>query len=154
MVKTTLHYTGYSAGISINKMSNITQVVRTEKNMTTLKKSIIATDLDQVLSSTGPYTFFAPSDLAFEKLDIGILEDLLMRENKKKLTDLLNLHVVAGSIPFKDLKDGEKLKTLNGKELLVEVTDAKVTIAGAAIQNHDVKTSNGVIHSLDTVLKN
>lgn len=154
MVKTTLHYTGYSAGISINKMSNITQVVRTEKSMTTLKKSIIATDLDQVLSSTGPYTFFAPSDLAFEKLDIGILEDLLMRENKKKLTDLLNLHVVAGSIPFKDLKDGEKLKTLNGKELLVEVTDAKVTIAGAAIQNHDVKTSNGVIHSLDTVLKN
>lgn len=154
MVKTTLHYIGYSAGISINKMSNITQVVRTEKSMTTLKKSIIATDLDQVLSSTGPYTFFAPSDLAFEKLDIGILEDLLMRENKKKLTDLLNLHVVAGSIPFKDLKDGEKLKTLNGKELLVEVTDAKVTIAGAAIQNHDVKTSNGVIHSLDTVLKN
>lgn len=154
MVKTTLHYIGYSAGISINKMSNITQVVRTEKNMTTLKKSIIATDLDQVLSSTGPYTFFAPSDLAFEKLDIGILEDLLMRENKKKLTDLLNLHVVAGNIPFKDLKDGEKLKTLNGKELLVEVTDAKVTIAGAAIQNHDVKTSNGVIHSLDTVLKN
>ena len=154
MVKTTLHYTGYSAGISINKMSNITQVVRTEKSMTTLKKSIIATDLDQVLSSTGPYTFFAPSDLAFEKLDIGILEDLLMRENKKKLTDLLNLHVVAGNIPFKDLKDGEKLKTLNGKELLVEVTDAKVTIAGAAIQNHDVKTSNGVIHSLDTVLKN
>ena len=154
MVKTTLHYIGYSAGISINKMSNITQVVRTEKNMTTLKKSIIATDLDQVLSSTGPYTFFAPSDLAFEKLDIGILEDLLLRENKKKLTDLLNLHVVAGNIPFKDLKDGEKLKTLNGKELLVEVTDAKVTIAGAAIQNHDVKTSNGVIHSLDTVLKN
>ena len=154
MVKTTLHYAGYSAGISIKKMSNITQVVRTEKNMTTLKKSIIATDLDQVLSSTGPYTFFAPSDLAFEKLDIGILEDLLMRENKKKLTDLLNLHVVAGNIPFKDLKDGEKLKTLNGKELLVEVTDAKVTIAGAAIQNHDVKTSNGVIHSLDTVLKN
>ena len=154
MVKTTLHYASYSAGISINKMSNITQVVRTEKNMTTLKKSIIATDLDQVLSSAGPYTFFAPSDLAFQKLEVGILEDLLLRENKKKLTDLLNLHVVAGNIPFKDLKDGEKLKTLNGKELLVEVTEAKVTIAGAAIQNHDVKTSNGVIHSLDTVLKN
>ena len=154
MVKTTLHHAGYSAGISINKMSNITQVVRTEKNMTTLKKSIIATDLDQVLSSAGPYTFFAPSDLAFQKLEVGILEDLLLRENKKKLTDLLNLHVVAGNIPFKDLKDGEKLKTLNGKELLVEVTEAKVTIAGAAIQNHDVKTANGVIHSLDTVLKN
>jgi uncharacterized surface protein with fasciclin (FAS1) repeats len=136
------------------KMSNITQVVRTEKNMTTLKKGIIATNLDQVLSSTGPYTFFAPSDLAFEKLDHGIMEDLLMRENKAKLTDLLNLHVVAGKIPFKDFKDGEKLKTLHGKELSIQVKDNKVTIDGAAIQNKEMQTSNGVIHSLDTVLKN
>ena len=50
-------------------MSNITQVVRTDKHMTTLKKGIVATELDQVLSSTGPYTVFAPSDLAFEKLE-------------------------------------------------------------------------------------
>jgi uncharacterized surface protein with fasciclin (FAS1) repeats len=135
-------------------MSNITQVVRTDKNMTTLKKGIIATDLDQVLSSTGPYTFFAPSDLAFEKLENGIMENLLIRENKAKLTDLLNLHVVAGKIPYKDLIDGEKLKTLHGKELLIRVKDNKVTIDGAAIQNSDVKTSNGIIHSLNTVLKN
>ena len=135
-------------------MSNITQVVRTEKNMTTLKKGIVATDLDQVLSSTGPFTIFAPSDLAFEKLESGIMEGLLRRENKAKLTDLLNGHVVAGAIPFKDLKDGEKLKTLNGKELSIQVINNTVTIDGAAIQNKDVKTSNGIIHSLDTVLKN
>ena len=122
--------------------------------MTTLKKTIIATDLDQVLSSTGPYTFFAPSDLAFQKLQSGVIDDLLLKENKAKLTELLNLHVVAGKIPFKDLKDGEKLKTLNGKELSVGVKDNQVTIDGAAIQNYDVKSSNGVIHSLDTVLKN
>ena len=75
-------------------MSNITQVVRTEKNLTTLKKTIIATDLDQVLSSTGPYTLFAPSDLAFQKLENGVIDDLLLKENKVKLTELLNLHVV------------------------------------------------------------
>ena len=109
-------------------MSNITQVVRTEKTMTTLKKTIIATDLDQVLSSTGPFTFFAPSDLAFQKMESGIMEDLLLRENANKLTDLLNVHVVPGKISFKDLKDGEKLKTLNGKELLVAVKDNKVTV--------------------------
>jgi len=138
----------------INKMSNITQVVRTEKTMTTLKKTIIATNLDQVLSSTGPFTFFAPSDVAFQKMESGVMEDLLLRENANKLTDLLNLHVVPGKIPFKDLKDGEKLKTLNGKELLVAVKDNKVTIDGAAIQNKEVQTSNGVIHPLDTVLNN
>ena len=135
-------------------MPNITQVVRTEKTLTTLKKTIIATNLDQVLSSRGPFTFFAPSDIAFQKMDSGILADLLLRENANKLTDLLNLHVVQGKIPFKDLKDGEKLKTLNGKELLITIKDNNVTIDGSAIQNKDVQTSNGVIHSLDTVLKN
>lgn len=135
-------------------MSNITQVVRTDKTLTTLKKTIIATGLDQVLSSTGPFTFFAPSDLAFQKMQTGVIEDLLLRENTNKLTDLLNIHVVPGKIPFKDLKDGEKLKTLNGKELLIAVKDNKVTVDGSAIRNKDVQTSNGIIHSLDTVLKN
>jgi len=135
-------------------MSNITQVVRIEKNMTTLNKGVIASGLDQILSGSGPFTVFAPSDLAFEKLDSGTVETLLKPENKTKLTDLLNQHVVAGKINFKDLKDGEKLKTLNGKELSVKVKDGKVTVDGANIQNRDMQTSNGVIHSLDTVLKN
>ena len=133
-------------------MSNITQVVNTDKNMTTLKKGVIASGLNQILSSTGPYTLFAPSDLAFGKLDKTVLENLLKPENKAKLTDVLNYHVVSGKISFKDLKDGEKLKTVNGKELLVNVKDGKVSIEGAAIQNRDVQTSNGVIHSLDTVM--
>ena len=135
-------------------MSNITQVVRIEKNMTTLNKGVIASGLDQILSGSGPFTVFAPSDLAFEKLDSGTVETLLKPENKTKLTDLLNQHVVAGKINFKDLKDGEKLKTLSGKELSVKVKDGKVTVGGANIQNRDMQTSNGVIHSLDTVLKN
>jgi uncharacterized surface protein with fasciclin (FAS1) repeats len=122
--------------------------------MTTLKKGVIASGLDQVLSSRGPYTFFAPSDLAFGKLESGTIEDLLKPENKIKLTDLLNHHVVEGKINFKDLKDGDKLKSLNGKMLVVKVDNAKVSVDGATIQNPDVLTSNGVIHSLDTVLKN
>lgn len=133
-------------------MSNITQVVNTDKNMTTLKKGVIASGLNQILSSSGPFTLFAPSDLAFGKLDKTVLENLLKPENKAKLTDVLNYHVVSGKINFKDLKDGEKLKAVNGKELLVHVKDGKVSIEGAAIQNRDVKTSNGVIHSLDTVM--
>ena len=135
-------------------MSNITQVVKQEKNMTTLNRGVKASGLDQVLSGTGPFTFFAPSDLAFGKLDGGVIENLLKEENKLKLTDLLKHHVVSGKIEFKNLKDGEKLKTMNGKELTVHIKDGKVSINGATIQQHDVKTSNGVIHSLDTVLKN
>jgi uncharacterized surface protein with fasciclin (FAS1) repeats len=133
-------------------MSNITQLVNVEKNMTTLKKSVHASGLDQVLSSKGPYTVFAPTDIAFSKLDKGILDNLLKPENKTKLTDLLNHHVVEGKINFKDLKDGEKLKTVNGKELVVHVKDGHTTVDGAKIQGHDVQATNGIIHSLETVM--
>jgi uncharacterized surface protein with fasciclin (FAS1) repeats len=133
-------------------MSNITQVVNEDKNMTTLKRGVIASGLDKILSGTGPFTVFAPSDLAFEKLEKGVLDNLLKPENKAKLVDVLNHHVVSGKINFKDLKDGEKLKTVNGKELRVHAKDGNVSIDGAKIQNHDVQTSNGVIHSLDTVM--
>ena len=133
-------------------MSNITQLVNVEKNMTTLKKSVHASGMDQVLSSKGPYTVFAPTDIAFGKLDKGILDNLLKPENKTKLTDLLNHHVVEGKINFKDLKDGEKLKTVNGKELVVHVKDGHTTVDGAKIQGHDVQATNGIIHSLETVM--
>lgn len=122
--------------------------------MTTLNKGMLASGLNQVLSGAGPYTVFAPSDMAFGKLQSGVLQDLLKQENKVKLTDLLNLHVVPGKLEYKDLKDGTKLKTLQGRELEVAWQDGKVTIDGATIQNRDVKASNGVIHSLDKVLKN
>jgi uncharacterized surface protein with fasciclin (FAS1) repeats len=133
-------------------MSNITQVVNVDKNMTILKKGVIASGLNKILSGTGPFTVFAPSDMAFEKLEKGVLNELLKPENKARLVDVLNYHVVSGKINFKDLKDGEKLKTFNGKELHIQVIDGNVSVEGATIQNRDVQTSNGVIHSLDSVM--
>ena len=135
-------------------MSNITQVVKHEKNMTTLSRGVTASGLDQVLSGTGPFTLFAPSDLAFAKLQTGAIESLLQPDNKVKLTSLMNQHIVAGKINFTELKDGDTLKNLDGKELSVKVINNTVTIDGATIQNRDVPSSNGVIHSLDAVLKN
>ena len=134
-------------------MTNITQIIKNEKNLTTWNRGVMASGLDQILSGVGPFTVFAPSDLAFGKLESGLVENLLQPENKTKLADLLNYHVIAGKIDFKDLKDGETLKSLNGKELSVQVKGGKVSVNDATIQNRDVQTSNGVIHSLDTVLK-
>jgi uncharacterized surface protein with fasciclin (FAS1) repeats len=133
-------------------MSNITQVVNVDKNLTTLKKGFIATGFNKTLSETGPFTIFAPSDKAFEKLDKQVLEQLLKPENKTKLVDLLNHHVVAGKVAFKDLKDGEKLKSLDGKELHVHVKEGEVSIDGARVKGEDLQTSNGVIYSLETVI--
>jgi uncharacterized surface protein with fasciclin (FAS1) repeats len=133
------------------KMSNITQVVNTDKNLKTLKQSIHSSDLDQLLSSTGPFTFFAPSDLAFEKLDKGFMENLLEPQNKLRLTDLMNNHIVKGKIHFKDLKDGDKLEAINGNQLLVAVKNGSVSIGDAVILGREAKITNGVMHSTDIV---
>ncbi len=139
------------AGKSIN-MSNITQVVNTDKNLKTLKRGVHASDLDQLLSSTGPFTFFAPSDLAFEKLQTGMLENMLEPQNRVKLAELMNNHIVAGKIFFNDLKDGDNLTTVNGKNLSIKVIDGKVSIGDTAILANPTKISNGVVHSADTVM--
>ena len=120
--------------------------------MTTFKKGMHASDLDQLLSSHGPFTVFAPTDQAFGKLEKGSFEKLLEKENKVQLTNLLSHHVVEGKISFKDMKDGDKLKTLTGKELAVTILKDKVSIEGWPIHTHDLSTSNGVIHSVDAVL--
>jgi uncharacterized surface protein with fasciclin (FAS1) repeats len=135
-------------------MSNITQVVNTDKNMTTLKKGVHASDLDQLLSSTGPFTFFAPLDIAFAKLGNGVIENLLQPLNKTDLTTLLNCHIVKGQVKFDDLNDGDKLKTIEGKELTVSAKNGTVRINDATIQGQNLKATNGVIHTLDAVLKN
>jgi uncharacterized surface protein with fasciclin (FAS1) repeats len=133
-------------------MSNITEVVSAEKNMTTLKKVVHAACLDEFLRSDGPYTLFAPSDLAFRKLDKAVLENLLRPESITKLKNLVNTHIASGTINYEDLKDGDNLYTVNGGKLLVHIEDGKVNIQGANIQDKDIKASNGVIHFLDTVV--
>lgn len=135
-------------------MSNITQVMENERNMATMNRAVAASGLDQVLSSTGPYTVFVPSDLAFGKLERGVMEQLLKPDSKAKLAGLLNHHIVDGLISYKDLKDGDKLQSLDGSNLIVRVIGDRVSINGGVVQNRDVEASNGVLHSLDTVLQN
>ena len=76
-------------------MSKITQVVNNDK-MTTLKSGVIASRLDKILTGTGPFTVFAPSNLAFGKMAKGVLDNNFLKpENKIKLTDVLNYHIVS-----------------------------------------------------------
>jgi uncharacterized surface protein with fasciclin (FAS1) repeats len=133
-------------------MSNLTQVVNTDKYLKLLKQYVHSSDMDQLLSSTGPFTFFAPTDLAFDKLEKGFMENLQSPENKLRLVDLLNNHIVKGKIQFKDLKDGDSLETVNGNQLLVTVQDGKVSIRDANVLGRDAKITNGTMHSIDTVI--
>jgi|SRR5579862_854336 len=133
-------------------MSNIVDVVVADKNLATMLRTVKAAGLETELSKKGPYTVFAPTDIAFGKLASGELTEWLKPENKVKLTDFLNYHVVNGKTNFNDFKDGQKLKTIHGKELDVKVSNGNVTINGAKVYGQDSEASNGVVYSMETVI--
>ncbi len=133
-------------------MSNITQVINVDKNFRILKKSIHASDADQVLSSSGPYTLLAPSDLAFQKMEKGVIDELLEPHNRSKLAGLVNNHVIQGRVDFGDLKDGDTVTTVNGKTWPVSVKNGSVRIGEANVEARMGKISNGIIHFTDQVL--
>lgn len=131
---------------------NIVETAIASPDHTTLVTAIKAAGLAETLSGTGPFTVFAPTNAAFAKLPAGTVETLVKPESKAKLTGILTYHVVAGAVKAADLKDGQKIKTLQGEELTVSIKDGKVMINGANVTAADLPNSNGVIHVVDAVL--
>ena len=122
------------------------------QQVTTVVAAIKAAGLVETLKGPGPFTVFAPTNAAFEKLPKGTLDDLLKPENKDKLTKILTYHVHAGdAIKSADVKT-MNLTTVNGKDLMVKATDGSVWINDARVIKTDVICTNGVIHWIDTVL--
>ena len=134
------------------------------KDHTTLVAAVKAAELVETLQGEGPFTVFAPTNMAFDKLPEGTVETLLKPENKAKLQAVLTYHVVAGKYNAKDIvkaikKGGGKAEftTVNGGTLtamldgdMVKIKDAAGNIATVTIA--DVNQSNGVIHVIDTVV--
>jgi uncharacterized surface protein with fasciclin (FAS1) repeats len=131
---------------------NIVENAAGSADHTTLVAAVKAAGLAETLSGAGPFTVFAPTNEAFNKLPAGAVDNLLKPEMKKDLTGVLTYHVVPGKLMAADLKDGQKLKTVQGKDLTVTVKDGKVMINGANVTIADVVSSNGVTHVIDAVL--
>lgn len=151
-------------GAAMYPSKNIIENAINSKDHTTLVAAVKAAELVDVLLEDGPFTVFAPTNEAFDKLPMGTVETLLKPENKKTLQAVLTTHVVSGKWNAKDIlkliKKGNgkaEIKTVSGATLTawlkgndIYITDenansAKVTIA-------DVNQSNGVIHVIDTVV--
>lgn len=119
----------------------------------TLVAAVKAAELVDTLKGKGPFTVFAPTDEAFEKVGKEKIEELL--KDKKALAAILTYHVVPGKVMAEDAVklDGKSAKTVNGKEIKIEVKDGKVYLNGkAAVIKADIVTSNGVIHVIDAVI--
>jgi len=122
------------------------------QEVTTVVTAIKAADLVETLKGKGPFTVFAPTNAAFDKLPKGTVEDLLKPENKEKLTQILLYHVHKGdAIMAKDVKT-MNLSTLQGSPLMVKTDGSEVWINNAKVIKTDVVCSNGVIHWIDTVV--
>jgi uncharacterized surface protein with fasciclin (FAS1) repeats len=118
-------------------------------NFTLLVNAVKAADLVATLKGAGPFTVFAPTDEAFRKLPAGTLDGLL--KDKSKLAAILTYHVVAGKLMARDVKAGE-VQSVQGGKLTIAQPGNSVTINNAKVVKADIETSNGVIHSIDTVL--
>ncbi len=151
-------------GAAMYPSKNIVENAMNSKDHTTLVAAVKAAGLVETLQSNGPFTVFAPTNAAFNKLPAGTVEMLVKPENKNTLTNILTYHVVPGKISAKDLWDWTKkndgkymTKTVQGEELTfwskgkdMYIKDAKGNSARITIA--DVNQSNGVIHVIDTVL--
>jgi uncharacterized surface protein with fasciclin (FAS1) repeats len=151
-------------GAPMYPSKNIIENAVNSKDHTTLVAAVKAAGLVETLSGPGPFTVFAPTNEAFNKLPKDAVKDLLKPENKAKLTAVLTYHVIAGKMDSKDLmkkiKEGKgkaTLKTVQGEDLTfmqkgndLWVMDMKGNKAMVTIK--DVYQSNGVIHVINTVL--
>ncbi|MEM9907973.1 MAG: fasciclin domain-containing protein, partial [Cyanobacteria bacterium P01_D01_bin.44] len=99
----------------------------------------------------GPFTVFAPTDEAFEALPEGMLESLLLPENKDTLVKVLSYHVVADAVLSEELAEGE-ITTAEGSDITVSTVDSLIQINEANVLLADVEASNGVIHVIDQVI--
>jgi uncharacterized surface protein with fasciclin (FAS1) repeats len=136
----------------LNKLSTVLEIAKADRNLTALLKGLKAANLEETLSGIGPFTILGPVNLAFGKLSAPDFENMVRQgTTTTKLSELLTYHVISGKKMIKDFRDGQKLPTINGKELVVTVKDGEVRINGALILSRDRQGSNGVVHSIDTV---
>ena len=143
---------------------NIVQNAVESKDHTTLMAAVRAAGLVEILQGPGPYTVFAPTNAAFDKLPPGTVAGLLKPENKAALVKVITYHVVAGKLTEARLRSAIKagggvatLTTVEGEPLTVSLYDDRITLTDArggtsTVTIGNVIQSNGLIDVVDGVL--
>jgi uncharacterized surface protein with fasciclin (FAS1) repeats len=144
--------TGQSAVQDDESAKDVIKVAAGSKDHTMLVAAIKQAELVDALSNAGPFTVFAPTNAAFEKLPKGTVEDLMKPGNKEKLQDILQYHVYVGSLQTDLMQDGQTLNQVNGGNITVSKKDGKVVLNNSATIVASIPAANGIIHVIDGVL--
>lgn len=131
---------------------NVVQVAVGSPDHTTLVKAVQTAGLVDALSNAGPFTVFAPTNAAFDKLPAGTVEGLLKEDKRDDLTDILQYHVSLGVFKAENLQDGQSLGQVNGGNITITMKDGKPVVNGVANIIASVPAANGIVHVIDAVL--
>lgn len=131
---------------------DVVDVAIGSKDHSTLVTAVQAAELVEPLEKSGPFTVFAPTNAAFDKLPSGTVEDLLKPENKDKLADILEYHVSVGVFTEDMLRDGQRIGQVNSKNITIAKEGNNIKINGTANVVGTVRASNGIVYVIDEVL--
>ena len=133
-------------------MKDIVKIAIGSADHTTLVKALQQADLVDALANPGPFTVFAPTNAAFDKLPAGTVDGLMKPEKKADLQNILQYHVTTSSLKADYFKDGMSISMVNGGVVTVSVKDGKVILNNAATIVASIQASNGMVHVIDAVL--
>jgi len=130
----------------------IVQTILLQQDLLALRGALAGTTLRETLLGEGPFTLFAPTNEAINRLSTTVTAVLTSPDSLAKREEILSFHVVQGLYPSSELKSTGTLQTLNGAELHFGGEGNAITVEGALLTGPDIMTSNGIIHKIDGLL--
>jgi uncharacterized surface protein with fasciclin (FAS1) repeats len=131
---------------------DIVKIAIGSKDHTTLVAALKQAEYVDDLSNAGPFTVFAPTNAAFDKLPPGTVDGLMKPDKKDALQNILEYHVAVGVYKPEMLQDGQSIGMVNGSNITIEMKDGKMMVNGTANVVATIPATNGIIHVIDAVL--
>jgi uncharacterized surface protein with fasciclin (FAS1) repeats len=131
---------------------DVVKIAVSSADHSTLVAALKQAELVTSLSNAGPFTVFAPTNAAFDKLPAGTVDDLMKEDKKSDLQNILQYHVAVAGYKAENMKDGQVIGQANGDNITLTVKDGKIMVNGTANIIASIPASNGIIHVIDAVL--
>lgn len=131
---------------------DVVKVAVSSPDHTTLVAALKQAELVTSLSSVGPFTVFAPTNAAFDKLPKGTVDNLMKDKSKEDLQNILQYHVFVASLKPESFEDGQILGMVNGDNITVSVKNGVVKLNNSATIVTSIPASNGIVYVIDGVL--